>query len=142
MGNNDVQLWAAMRSRLWPDCTPADNAAEIAALREGRSPLRMVFLAMVGGRAVGFIEISERNVVDGCDYDPVAYVEGWYVEAAMRRQGIGTALMREAMAWAGEQGYVWFASDTPIKNDTSQRAHEALGFEATGRVVNYRLRLT
>ncbi len=141
MGSAEIPLWAAMRLRLWPDCTPADNAADIAALREGRSPLRMVYLAFVGARAVGFVEISERSVADGCNDGPVAYIEGWYVEAAMRRQGIGTALVRAAMGWARSEGYAWFASDTPLRNLPGQRAHEALGFEETGRVVNYRLRL-
>jgi aminoglycoside 6'-N-acetyltransferase I len=90
------------------------------------------------GRAIGMAELSIRNIVDSCTTDRVAYLEGWYVEPLVRRQGVGAALMAGAERWAVEQGCKEFGSDSLIDNEASQLAHRALGFEETGRVVNFR----
>jgi aminoglycoside 6'-N-acetyltransferase I len=68
----------------------------------------------------------------------VAYLEGWYVDPDVRRQGVGAALVRAAEAWAREHGYREFASDALLENVESQRAHVALGFAEVERVVLYR----
>jgi aminoglycoside 6'-N-acetyltransferase I len=130
-------LWGAMRSRLWTDCGAEENDREYAAFAAGSSALQVVFLAFVGNGAVGFAEISERSVVAGCDAGPAAYLEGWYVEPPFQRQGVGAALVAAALDWARRRGYGCFGSDVELHNLASQRAHEALGFAATGTVVTY-----
>jgi aminoglycoside 6'-N-acetyltransferase I len=72
----------------------------------------------------------------------VGYLEGWYVVPEVRRQGIGAQLMAAAEDWARGQGCTEIASDALIDNENSHRAHRALGFEETGRVVNFRKPLT
>jgi aminoglycoside 6'-N-acetyltransferase I len=68
----------------------------------------------------------------------VAYLEGWYVDEDLRRQGVGTALVRAAEAWARSKGLKEFASDTQLANAGSQLAHAALGFTEVERLVAYR----
>lgn len=137
MREGEQGLWGAMRSRLWTDCGAEENAREYEALAAGSSAIQVVFLAFSGTEVVGFAEISERNVVAGCDAGPAAYLEGWYVEPPFQRQGIGSSLVATAIDWARHRGYGCFGSDVELENLASQRAHEALGFTATGTVITY-----
>jgi aminoglycoside 6'-N-acetyltransferase I len=91
--------------------------------------------------AVGFAELSIRNIVDNCYTDRVAYLEGWYVVPESRQKGIGRALIQAAELWATRQGCTEFGSDTDIDNDVSHVAHLRSGFEETGRVRTYRKKL-
>ncbi len=77
-------------------------------------------------------------MADSCETSPVAYLEGWWVDADVRGQGIGAALIFAAEAWARARGYSEFASDTTLDNTLSQVAHERLGFVEVERAVLYR----
>jgi aminoglycoside 6'-N-acetyltransferase I len=46
--------------------------------------------------------------------------------------------MQAGEEWARSHGCHEVASDTWIDHESSQRAHEALGFEVVDRCVNYR----
>lgn len=142
IAKGEDETWGALRSRLWPDCGPEDNAEDIRSLNDPAGALRVVFLAFAGKEAIGFAEISERSVVDSAGNTPAAYLEGWYVEPDYRERGVGRRLIGAAIAWARREGYGHLGSDAELENTASQKAHEALGFEATGRVVNYLMALT
>jgi aminoglycoside 6'-N-acetyltransferase I len=88
-------------------------------------------------RLVGYADVGERSVVDGCD-GPAAYLEAWYVRPEWRNRGIGEGLIRACEAWAREQGYREMGSDTHLDNLESQRLHRKFGFEEADRVVNFR----
>lgn len=128
-----------MRLDLWPQGSEAEQGAEIAAFFQGTEKLVVaVFVCEHAPEAIcGFLELSVRNYAEGCS-GPTPYVEGWFVEADVRRQGVGGALMRVAEAWAVEHGYRELASDAELDNDQSLRAHESLGFEEVVRAVHYR----
>lgn len=134
---DDTDAWGRLRTSLWPDCPAEENAREAQAYFAG-GDLKLVLLAFASKNAIGFAEISERNIVDGCDDGPAAYLEGWYVDPDHRHKGIGKALIAAASNWASEQGYNWLGSDVELHNTVSQTAHNALGFEETGRVITYR----
>jgi aminoglycoside 6'-N-acetyltransferase I len=93
------------------------------------------------GRLLGYADVGERSIVDGCDSSPVAYLEAWYVVPERRRHGIGEALIRACEAWAREQGYSEMGSDALLENTLSHRLHRKFGFEETDRVVQFRKRL-
>jgi aminoglycoside 6'-N-acetyltransferase I len=93
--------------------------------------------ARPGGGLAGFLELSVRSYAEGCT-GPVPYVEGWHVDADVRRQGVGRALVARAEAWARERGYTEIASDTEVERAHSIRAHRALGFEEVERIVVFR----
>lgn len=143
----DRDAWLVLRERLWP--TPpgesSDHPAEIDAFLEGDARIaRVVLLACErtpNSTPIGFAEFSIRATVEGCTTDRVAYLEGWYVEPAHRRRGIGAALVRAAEAWARGQGCTEMGSDVELDNDASLAAHARLGFGEVSRVVLLRKEL-
>ena len=68
-------------------------------------------------------------------------VEGWYVVEALRRRGIGRALMHAAEAWAIDGGFDEIGSDARVDNGVSLRAHRAFGFEPTEQLQYFRKQL-
>jgi aminoglycoside 6'-N-acetyltransferase I len=129
----DYAEWRRMRTALWPDQTEADMSAWLV------RPDAVVLVAVKPPSGLaGFAEVGARPFVDGCESSPVAYLEGWYVDADQREQGIGAALIHAVEDWARAQGYRELASDTELDNLISQRAHERLGFSEVERAVRYR----
>lgn len=139
---NDADAWLRMRVALWPD-DPREHRAAIDRYFSGHrhEPAEVLIALAEGGAAIGFAELSIRNIVDSCATDRVGYLEGWYVDPACRRQGVGRALVRAAEQWASAQGCTEFASDALIDNDVSRAGLVALGFEETGQVRNFRKNL-
>ena len=123
MRESQVAAWCELRRRLWPELTDDENRAEAAAYRHGIGALKRVVLASDGDKNIGFAELSERNLADGCGDGPVAYLEGWYVDPAYQKRGIGLQLVRAAEQWAMSAGYAFLASDAQIDNAAGQRAH-------------------
>lgn len=148
--NGDQSEWLRMRSLLWPNGAVGEHADEIKAfIATGAfrwsEPFRglAVFVAVrSGGGLCGFVEASIRPYAEGCVTWPVGYVEGWFVDADMRRQGIGKRLVSAAEQWATGLGCREMASDAHPENKVSLIAHKALGFEEAERAVHLRKRLT
>jgi len=138
----DLNALAELRIKLWPDASPAELRAEAEALLSDRSQSGLpeaAFLAEADGQIVGFIEVGLRSHADGCNpRHPVGFLEGWYVEPALRKRGVGAALVKAAEQWSRAQGCREMASDTWIDHQESQRAHAALGFEVVDRCVHFR----
>ena len=133
--STDRSEWFRMRSLLHPD---ADHAEDATILLSGVQPYE-VFVALredVG--LCGYIEVGERLYAEGCESSPVPYVESWWVDEDVRRQGVGAALMAAAQRWARERGHIEIASDTRLENTRSQKVHRALGFDEVERLVVYR----
>jgi aminoglycoside 6'-N-acetyltransferase I len=126
-----------MRSALWPDQTERDMEAWCA-----RSDAVTFVAVRTDGRLCGFIEAGTRSYAEGCQSTPVPYVEGWYVDADVRRSGVGAALVDAVTAWARAQGFRELASDADVANAVSQAAHRHLGFEEVDRAVHYRMPLS
>ena len=93
------------------------------------------------GSLGGFVSLSLRPWAEGCGSEPVPYIEGWWVDADIRRSGVGTALMRAAEEWCRRKGHTELGSDTDVQNEISLRAHRAMGFEPTLRLQFFRRRL-
>ena len=127
----------ALRTALWPDEGGTSHADEVARFfaepRSGPGTMpEAVLVAESTGAAptlVGFAEISRRLYAEGCETSPVGFLEGWYVVAERRREGVGRALVAAAEAWARDLGCQEFASDALADNLVSAAAHRALGFE-------------
>ena len=144
--NGDQAEWLRMRSALWPDDSDGEHAKEIAAFLSNKafgwsdSLLALaVFVAVRPfGGLCGFVEASIRPFVDGCKTRPVGYIEGWFVDAEMRRQEIGRRLVIAAEQWAKALGCTEMASDAHLENTVSIKAHEALGYEESSRTVHFR----
>lgn len=138
----DAEAIAKLSYMLWPNAEYSIHLRETEATLAGHPPSTMplvIFVAEHEGAVVGFVEVGLRSHADGCHpRRPVGFVEGWFVDEAHRKHGVGRALIAAAEAWARDQGCTEMASDTWIDAEVSQRAHEALGFEVVDRCVNYR----
>jgi aminoglycoside 6'-N-acetyltransferase I len=131
--SQDYAEWRRMRTALWPGQTQDDMAAWLA-----RSDTAVIVAVRATGSLCGFVEVGERTNADGCESGPVPYVEGWWVDADVRRQRIGARLIEAVESFARSRGYRELASDTELHNVISQRAHERLGFAELDRLVLYR----
>jgi aminoglycoside 6'-N-acetyltransferase I len=86
----------------------------------------------------GMIEVSLRNIVDGCPTSPAGYIEGICVAVEYRGKGISKLLLQSAEDWCRAQECQEIATDAELDNVAAQRFHEHMGFEETYRIVEYR----
>jgi aminoglycoside 6'-N-acetyltransferase I len=136
----DRAEWQRMRLALWPHM---DAEAQLVDMDLWLSQADHVVLVVprsadTATYLAGFAEVGTRSVAEGCETSPVAYLEGWYVDPDMRRQGVGATLVRAAEDWARARGFREFGSDTELGNTRSQWAHAALGFVEVERLVVFR----
>jgi aminoglycoside 6'-N-acetyltransferase I len=139
----DQPGWLDLRLALWSDATADEHRGYMAiALAQPERFLQlMVYDAQ--RQPIGFIEGSIRgDYVNGTESSPVGFVEGVYVVPAWRRKGIARLLFDAIGDWARARGCRELASDALIDNEVSQRAHRALGFRETERVVYFARPLT
>ena len=139
---SDHEALARMLADLWPQSSVEKHDEEVSALLRGTAALTMplvIFVAEASEGPIGFLEVDLRSHADGCSPGKaVGYLEGWYVERKYRQQGVGKKLVEAAEEWARGHGCIEIGSDALIDNETSQRAHAALGYEVVDRCVNYR----
>ena len=141
----DASSWLAMRLALWPDGSEAEHREEIDRFLAGQAdgrPAAVILAEDESGRAVGLAELSIRPYAEGCVSDRVAYLEGWFVELASRRRGIGRALVAAAEAWGRARDCSEFASDAAPDNEVSIKAHRSLGFTDAGPIRCFHKDLT
>jgi aminoglycoside 6'-N-acetyltransferase I len=132
----DQPGWLDMRLALWPDATADDHRGYMAISLA--QPERFLQLMMYDDmrQPLAFIEGSIRSdYVNGTESSPVGFVEGVYVAPAWRRKGVARQLYAAIGDWAKARGCRELASDALVDNEVSQRAHHALGFRETERVV-------
>ena len=130
---SDRRAYQALREKLWPGCSDADNDAWFA-----RGDAATFVAERDDGSLAGFVEVGSRPYAEGCESSPVGYIEGWWVDADVRKRGTGRALIEAAEEWCSRRGYTEIGSDALIDNDVSHRAHKALGFEEVERLVMFR----
>ena len=133
----DKPVWLAMRQALWPDATDLEEEID----HQFERLAFQAWLALDGSEAIGFAEASIRPFANGCDSQPVAFLEGIWVAEAQRKQGVGRALVATVEAWAKSQGILELGSDTWLHDTRSQEVHGHWGFEETERVVYFRKKL-
>ena len=128
-----------MRVALWP----TSQEAELDAILALAHPESIVLVAALDEhRLGGFAEFGLRKFADGCTTSPVAYLEGIWVDAELRRSGVASDLVREGEAWARSLGLTELASDSELENHVSQAFHLASGFDEVQRSVCFRRALT
>jgi aminoglycoside 6'-N-acetyltransferase I len=134
---SDFEEWTRLSAALFPEHTPTELAGwqrEFLARTDAG-----VFIATRDDDSIcGFVQVASRPYADGCDTSPVGFIESWYVDADMRRRGVGRALLAAAEDWARACGYTEMASDALLDNTISHRAHESAGYIEVERAVRYR----
>lgn len=133
----DREEWLRMRLALWPDWPAGRHLREMeGCLAGGLSSAAFVLVRTKG--LGGFVEAAVHPYEEDCETRPVGYLEALYVDPDLRRKGVARRLVARAEAWARERGCEEMASDAEIPNEVGIRAHKAMGYEETSRVVKFR----
>lgn len=135
--DSDTEECVRMSLALFPEATREDALSDIETVRS-RPDAEVFVVERPTGMLAGFVEVGERAYADGCDTSPVGYIEAWYVDPDVRKQGYGRALLEAAEAWARARGRREMGSDALLDNETSQRAHERSGYQEVDRIVQFR----
>lgn len=121
---DDVPELARLTTELGYPSPLADLEGRLAAALD--DPGRAVFVAEVGGRVAGWIDVAERRPLQE---GRSAEIGGLVVAADLHRIGLGRALVAAAEQWAAGRG---LASMTVRSRSTRAGAHafyRGLGFE-------------
>ena len=133
---DDKSEWLRMRLLLWPEVGPAGLMEDMdRMLADALTPVFV--LERPDGRLGGFLEAGTRKYAEGCVTAPVGYIEGWFVDEDLRRQGHGHELVNAAEDWARFQGLHEMGSDTWLDNEGSIRAHLAMGYNEVERLIHF-----
>jgi len=134
----DQPGWLDFRLALWPDASADEHRGYMAISLAQPERFLQLMCYDANRRPLGFIEGSIRgDYVNGTETSPVGFVEGVYVSTEFRRRGIARQLFAAIGDWARARGCRELASDALLENEASQRAHRALGFRETERVVYF-----
>ena len=80
---SDQEDWLRLRLLLWPACPPRQHRGEMGGYLAGKTRVAFV-AARRSGDLAGFLEATIRPFAEGCETEPVGYIEGWYVDAKVR----------------------------------------------------------
>ena len=136
LGEQDSAVWAKMRHALWPEGSVDDHAQDIARVLAGAD--YWAFAAMDDGEAIGFAEVAVRKYANGCESQPVPFLEGIWVDPRYRRSGVGRRLVAHVEGFVKTRGFREIGSDALLDNRASHEAHAGWGFAETERVVYFR----
>lgn len=135
-GPGDAAQLAELACALWPEHTHQEMAEEFEELLAKEDAA--VFLYYENHQPAAFAQCQLRyDYVEGTKTCPVAYLEGIYVKAEERRNGIARKLLGACESWARKRGCTEFASDCELSNLISQAFHQAVGFEEANRIVAF-----
>jgi aminoglycoside 6'-N-acetyltransferase I len=137
MDASDCAAWTDMRVRLFPEETWAMHARSIEDLLAGNDAWGFI-AESVDGTPAAFAEVSIRKYANGCDSQPVPFLEAIFVRPQFRRQGAGARLIAYMETFLTAHGFRELGSDALIDNHDSHAAHRGWGFSETERVVYFR----
>lgn len=82
------------------------------------------FLATMAGESAGYATLYSK--------DAMGYIEDLYTAPRFRKHGVGSGLVRAAIAASAEHGDEHVGLTTASTNDTAQRLYRTIGFEVVG----------
>lgn len=136
----DHAEWLRMRHTLWAEESIPDLVDDMQVWLREEECVALVAERPHGGLC-GFLEVAVRPCNVNGMTGRFGYIEGWYVDPDVRRQGVGKSLVCNAETWARNEGCEDILSDARIGNVVSQTAHRALGFTEVERLVHFQKRL-
>ncbi len=135
-----IEVWIQLREQVYSAIGREFHLQEIETWLT--DPTRRCWIAFDQTEAVGFLEASLRNIVDGCLSSPVGYIEGITVLPSWQGRGIARTLVLTAEEWMREQGCSEMATDAEIDNLDAIAFHRRMGFKETYRIVEFAKDLT
>jgi aminoglycoside 6'-N-acetyltransferase I len=137
----ELNQWLRMRKALWQYRTLKELGAEARAILKNIAKEPVFVAERSDGSIGGMVETGTRSHGEGCHSAPVGYIEGWYVDADLRKQGLGKQLLQTAEKWAASKGCREMASDTWLDKKSSTRAHLACGYVITDKLIHFKKKI-
>ena len=136
----DCAALTRLGQKLWPDHSYAELYEEFAAIVT--DPNAAVILCIDGDTAAGFAHCQLRfDYVEGTSTSPAGFLEGIFVEAPYRKQGVAREMLRLCEAFARERGCTEFGSDCELWNEDSLSFHLRVGFREVNRTISFAKKL-
>src|SRR5262245_15049027 len=123
----DRAAWRRMRISLWPDETARGHHAAIDEILAAKDAWGFIAEA-ADNEPLGFAEISIRKAANGCESQPVPFLEGIWVEPRSRRQRVGARLIGHIETVLKARGFHEVGSDRLIDNQDDHDGHDRSGF--------------
>ncbi|OEY67510.1 GNAT family N-acetyltransferase [Marinobacter sp. X15-166B] len=138
---NKFSLWKKYRNAVYNSVSDEFHSMEMERIYQDNEWF-CHFIADENHHIIGLVELSSRNVVDGCLSSPVAYIEGLYIEEQYRGRGLGKKLIKSILDWCKQNGFTELATDTELDNLDAQKFFHAVGFKETFRIVEFCKKIT
>ena len=136
---NEAGIVAKLAIQMWDDNSVDSLEADFVDYMNNSGA---IFIARNDNIAIGFAQCGFRHdYVEGTETSPVGYLEGVFVEADYRRQGVAKELVNVCQIFAKEQGCIEFASDCELDNVESLQFHLKMGFEEANRIICFTKKL-
>jgi len=107
----------------------------------GVDAARQAVMARVAGPKIALLGRGQDHpaaAAFAAAHGTVAFVHAMEVASALRRQGLGAALLRKAAAWAQAQGASRLALTVQMENEGALALYRGLGFAEAGRYAYWR----
>jgi len=104
-----------------------------------KDPDRAVFVACIGDRMVGWIDVGATRHLQS---DPYAEIGGLVVDGTVRSAGIGRRLVALAETWASERGYQKMVVRSRSTRQAAHRFYLREGYELTKTSAVFSKQLT
>jgi len=128
VNEKNIAEWVRLRGFLWEN---GEYEVETQTYMEDDSSKNAennpVWIAYVGKKAVGFIEISIRENEDWHPH-PMTFLEGVYVIPELHKRGIAKKLLYIASRWTLKNKFFFMGSQIKVNDDLSAKMLLALGF--------------
>ena len=134
---SEIDRFVPLRHALWPD-SESSHKSELRDLLAQPHRYRIFIAETDSDDWLGWLEAGLREQPESLRPAKMGYIEGWYVDEAHRRRGVGKMLLAAAEDWARACGCKVMASDTWPENEVSIAAHLQCGFEIYERAVLFR----
>lgn len=128
-----LSIWASFASQVWQ----TKEQVLIEKFSNNEFPFEFLYYSQ-SEEPIAWISLSLRHdYVEGCQANPVAYLEGIFISPNYRSQGIAKELLHFAEGWAKSRGISQLGSDAELDNLLSQKFHIKHGFREVSRTVHY-----
>ena len=94
-----------------------------------------VFVAADGERTLGWVHVLEFATLAS---EPCALITGLVVESAVRRRGVGRALVERAEQWARSRGLSGMRLRSRVTRAEAHAFYRRLGFQAVKQQLQFR----
>lgn len=132
------EIWLSLRIKCYPDFPVEGNKSEIEEIIKKRN--EVAFIAFYDNKPIGLIEGGIR-LNDDTEFEGgkkrCGLIGSWYIEKSFRKMGVGGHLVKTIENWAKNKKCTHMISDCYTSNTISFKAHKALGYKETERLIHF-----